>query len=384
MPAERLKAAVAMLVAAKKPLVIAGSALGNGGAAGPVMAAVAVNMLLDNVNTEGGLVELPFPATVVKGAAQYKSVMKKSVVDYMQAVASDRKPAPALLLVYAANPVYALPTDSGAKELVQKAGYSIAVASFMSETCAECDLVLPAALGMEAFDDVQTPYGSGKVTYAIARPVAKPYGNARPMGEFFLGLAKELGIKLGVKDMPDFLYKHAVALGAPFRTMIEEGSVFVASVASAAKPKCNSDAIAKAAQALCPEGDLQLAPVVVLGMGTATTGIPPFATKIITNDQLVGKYSVAQMNGATAKKLKVAEGEKIKLVANKQEITVRVAVFEGIMPDTVSLVAGLGHTAFDQFSQNKGSNVVTLTSISREPGTNLPVWGLAGVKAVKA
>jgi hypothetical protein len=167
--------------------------------------------------------------------------------------------------------------------------------------------------------------------------------------------------------------------------MLEEGKVHVAPVASNAKIVCNTGAITKAAEAVCPEGDLQLAPVVVLGMGTAQTGIPPFATKIITNHQLVGKLSVAQMNGATAKKLNVADGSKIKLTAaNKQEITAVVAVFEGIMPDTVSLVAGLGHTAFDQFSQNKGSNVVTLTSISREPGTNLPVWGLAGVKAVKA
>ena len=198
-------------------------------------------------------------------------------------------------------------------------------------------------------------------------------------------LLQELGIKLGVKDMPDLLYKHAYALGAPFRGMIEEGKVHVAPVKSNAKLVCNSAAIATAAEAVCPEGDLQLAPVVVLGMGTAQTGIPPFATKIITNHQLVGKLSAAQMNGATARKLKVAEGATIKLVAaNKQEVTARVAVFEGIMPDTVSLVAGLGHTAFDQFSQNKGSNVVTLTSISREPGTNLPVWGLAGVKAVKA
>ncbi|MBQ4325795.1 MAG: molybdopterin-dependent oxidoreductase [Mailhella sp.] len=384
-PVERLQAAARMLAAAQKPLVIAGSALGSGGSAGPVMAAVAVNMLLGSVNREGGLVELPFPAPVVKGAAQYKAVMKKSLVDYMQNVASERKKAPALLLVYAANPVYALPVDSGAKETVQKAGYSIAVASFLSETCAECDLILPAALGMEAFDDVQTPYGAGQITYAFARPVAKPFGSARPAGELFLALAQELGIKLGVKDMPDLLYKHAYALGAPFRGMIEEGKVHVAPVKSNAKLVCNSAAIATAAEAVCPEGDLQLAPVVVLGMGTAQTGIPPFATKIITNHQLVGKLSAAQMNGATAKKLKVAEGDKIKLVAaNKQEITARVVVFEGVMPDTVSLVAGLGHTAFDQFSQNKGSNVVTLTSISREPGTNLPVWGLAGVKAVKA
>ena len=384
-PAARLEAAAKMLAEAQKPLVIAGSALGNGGSAGPVMAAIAVNMLLGSVNREGGIVDLPLPTAVVKGAANYKRVMKKSLVDYTQAVAAGDKKAPALLIVYAANPVYALPADSGAAETVAKAGFSIAVASFMSETCAACDLVLPAALGMEAFDDVQTPYGSGSVTYAFARPVAKPFAKARPAGELFIALAQELGVKLGVKDMPDLLYKHSAALGAPFRAMMEEGKVHVAKVSSAAKLVYATEAIRKAAAAVCPEGELQLAPVVVLGMGTAQTGIPPFATKIITAHQLVGKLSVAQMNGATAAKLKVKEGDKIKLAAaNKKEITVRVAVFEGIMPDTVSLVAGLGHTAFDQFSQNKGSNVVTLTSISREPGTNLPVWGLAGVKAVKA
>jgi anaerobic selenocysteine-containing dehydrogenase len=374
-----------MLAAAQKPLVIAGSALGNGGAAGPVMAAIALNMLLGSVNREGGLVALPFPASVVKGAAKFQAVMKKSLVDYTQKVASDAKKAPALLLVYAANPVYALPADSGVKEAIAKAGFTVSVASFMSETCAASDLVLPAALGMEAFDDVQTPYGSGKITYAYARPVAKPFGNARSSGELFIALAQELGIKLGVKDMPDMLYQHAYALGAPFRGMIEEGKVHVTKSGMAARLSCNTEAIRKAAASVAPEGELQLAPVVVLGIGTAQTGIPPFATKIITAEQLKGKYSVAQMNGATAAKLKVNAGDKIKLVAgNNVEITVYVAVFEGILPDTVSLVAGLGHTAFDQFSQNKGSNVVALTSISREPGTNLPVWGLAGVKAVKA
>lgn len=91
------------------------------------------------------------------------------------------------------------------------------------------------------------------------------------------------------------------------------------------------------------------------------------------------------MNGATAAKLKVKPGDLIRLTAgNNKEITVVAAVFEGILPDTVSLVAGLGHTAFDQFSKGKGSNVVELTAVSREPGTDLPVWGLAGVKAARA
>ena len=120
-------------------------------------------------------------------------------------------------------------------------------------------------------------------------------------------------------------------------------------------------------------------------MGTPQTAIPPFATKVVTDYQLKGKYSVAQMNGATADKLKVKAGDLVKLVAgNNVEITVVAAIFEGILPDTVSLVAGLGHTAFDQFSKGKGSNVLALTSVCREPGTGLPVWGLAGVKAARA
>ena len=385
-PQERLEAAAKALVEAKKPLVIAGSALGSGGSAGSVMAAIALNMLLGSVNREGGLLDLPYPVSVVAHATDYRDTMRKRFVDYTQNVAAGKAKAPALFFVYAANPVYSLPADSGVKETIKKSGYSVAVASFMSETCEECDLVLPAALGMEAFDDVQTPYGSGRVTYALARPVAKPFADARSAGELFIALAQELKLELGVKDMPELLYKHAYALGAPFRAMMDEGAVHTARVTLPASPLFyNWEAIRAAASARGEEGDLQVAPVVVLAMGTPQTAIPPFATKVVTDYQLKGRYSVAQMNGATAAKLKVNAGDLVKLVAgNNVQITVVAAIFEGILPDTVSLVAGLGHTAFDEFSKGKGSNVLALTSVRREPGTGLPVWGLAGVKAARA
>lgn len=383
---DRLESAAKMLVQAKKPLVIAGSALGAGGASGPVMAAIAINMLLGSVNREGGMLDMPFPVSVVDHATDYRETIRKRFVDYTQSVASGKTKAPALLLVYAANPLYSLPADSGMKETLNKAGYSIAVASFMSETCEACDLVLPAALGMEAFDDVQTPYGSGRVSYALARPVAKPFAEARSAGELFIALAQELKLSLGVKDMPELLYKHAYALGAPFRAMMDEGLVHTAGFELPTSPLFyNWEAIRTAASAKGAEGDLQVAPVVVLAMGTAQTAIPPFATKVVTDYQLKGKFSVAQMNSATAAKLKVNAGDLVRLVAgNNVEITVVAAIFEGILPDTVSLVAGLGHTAFDQFSKGKGSNVLALTSVCREPGTGLPVWGLAGVKAARA
>ena len=119
-------------------------------------------------------------------------------------------------------------------------------------------------------------------------------------------------------------------------------------------------------------------------MGTAQTGIPPFATKIITEYQLAGHSSVAQMNAATADKLGVRKGARVTVGNGKVKVPALVDIFEGVLPDAVALSAGLGHTAFDEFSRNKGSNIMTLTSITREPGTGLPVWSSAGVSVDKA
>ena len=239
---------------------------------------------------------------------------------------------------------------------------------------------------MEAFDDVQTPYGSGRVTYALARPVAKPFADARSAGELFIALAQELKLDLGVKDMPELLYKHAYALGAPFRAMINEGVVHTAGVTLPASPLFyNWEAIQAAASARGAEGDLQVAPVTVLAMGTPQTAIPPFATKVVTDYQLKGKYSVAQMNGATAAKLKVRpETSSSWLPATMWKSPWLPPFLKASCPIPFLWLPVLAIPPSTSSARARASNVLALTSVCREPGTGLPVWGLAGVKAARA
>ena len=92
--------------------------------------------------------------------------------------------------------------------------------------------------------------------------------------------------------------------------------------------------------------------------------------------------SVAQINGATAAKLGVKSGDRLKLQNGAATVTVLVDVFEGVQTDAVALCAGLGHTAFDEFSRGKGINIMTLTGVTQEPGTGLSVWG--GAQLAKA
>ncbi len=382
---KRLADVTAALAQAAYPLVVVGSEWGAGGGAGPIMAGIAVNMLLGRVGKRGNLVDLPFPHPVLPGADEFRAVMNRDFVAYASAVAADKAKAPALLMVYDANPLYALPKNSGAAGLLENAGFKVALASFMSETCAACDLVLPAAMGLERFDDVYTPYGSGQVNYSVTRPVAKPYYQTRPAAELVLALEQELGTDPGVRDMPSLLDKKARALGGNVKLMLQKGEVLVRG-ANNGTPLLVYDAaaIASAAGLARPEAPVKVAPVTVLGMGTAQTGIPPFATRIITEYQLQGAHSVAQMNAATAAKLGVKKGDRLKLDAQGTAVTVLADVYEGVPSDTVALCTGLGHTAFDEFSRNKGANITTLAGVLLEPGTGLPVWDGVSVNAVRA
>jgi hypothetical protein len=65
-------------------------------------------------------------------------------------------------------------------------------------------------------------------------------------------------------------------------------------------------------------------------------------------------------------------------------IEARLHVFEGVISDTVAVCLGYGHTALDEFSRDKGANVMELLSASAEPGTGLTVWSQAGVDVTKA
>ena len=144
-PVARLEAAAKAVVEAERPLVIAGSALGSGGGAGPVMAAVAINMLLGSVNRKGGLLDLPFPRvrhppTPPTTAKPCASASWTTPRPWPQTRSGSRAPARVRR-----QSALRLPADSGIGATIKKAGFSVAVASFMSETCEACDLVLPAA-----------------------------------------------------------------------------------------------------------------------------------------------------------------------------------------------------------------------------------------------
>ena len=90
------------------------------------------------------------------------------------------------------------------------------------------------------------------------------------------------------------------------------------------------------------------------------------------------------MNGATARKIGVSKHDSVVLSNKSGRLTARVNIYEGITTDTVAVLMGFGHTAFDHFSKGKGENVMQLLTVGFEPGTGVSMWNMSGVNISKA
>lgn len=379
-PADQLKAVAKDLAEAKTPLVLAGSSFAQGSGTGPAMAGFALNLLLGGLNAEGGLKALADNGAVVSGGKSRNELYQNDLVAYFQA-----GKMPKAMLFYEANPVYALPDHNIVLENLQKIGFKVSFSTFMNETAEICDLVLPIPMGLERADDVYTPYGSGQVVYSLAVPVIdKPLVDARTGDEILSKAAAALGYKLGVKNLAEAVKAKAQSLGADLKKL-GKGEGFVSdetvSPSLSLKPQILSK-IAKAQTAAATD-KLMLAPQFKLNIGVPVTGIPPFNTKTITANELLGKDMFVTMNGATAAANGLTQGDLVEISNDSGSIKARVHVFEGIVPGAVGVLLGFGHSAMDEFSQNKGANAMKVISASAEPGTGISTWAQTGVNIAK-
>ena len=405
---EALAGVAKALAAAKAPLVVTGSPCGQGLGAAPVIAGMSLNILLGRVNKPGGVYALPELATVVPGAMTREAMLAGDLPAFLKGVADGKTPAPKALLVYDANPAYGLPETATMAKALEQIPYKVSFSSFLDETAAMCDLVLPNSLTHERYDDLATPYGSGFCVYSLTVPYQKPVHDTRTTGDVILTLARKMSVDLKfdnflqvlkekvatlAKASGGFVAKDVmpwqVAAGKP-APALAGGDLWKALTSGYAWTMVGQvqsnlgfapEVLAKAIKAgKAPEKAVVLAPYAQLRTGTPTTGIPCQDLTTVPDTELIGESTFVRLNSATAKALGVKKGATVKLSAGGASCEAKVHIFESVMTGVVSAPLGFGHSAFDVFSKGKGANYLSLLSVVEEPGTGLSTWAAADVK----
>jgi anaerobic selenocysteine-containing dehydrogenase len=371
------------LVRAGRPLVLTAAEAGQGLGAFELAAGMSLNMLLQRVNTVGGVRILPWAPKVVEAAADKKAMFANDLVAYLSTVADGGAEAPALLMVYGANPAYALPNLAKAQAAIDKAGFVVSFSSFMDETAAMADLIMPDSYAFERLDDAYSPYGSGQPNYTVAAPVIKPVFDTKPAGDVLLSVAAKAELDLGFESFEDVVKAKAEALGADFDAMVE-GAAWVSEEFPVQDLALWTTPLQELAVAAQDGKTLALAPVLRLKIGSSKIAIPPFNTNAIRFNEMLGNDMYVLINAATAKNLGLKKDDAVKLASSGGECKARVRIFEGVMNDTVVAPLGLGHTAWDAFSRGKGDNVYKLLAADTEAETGLSRFATVRVTVSKA
>jgi len=386
------------------------------------MAVHALNALAGNINRPGGVWALPAPDYIqwdevrpddvaakglqqgrIDGAGSESYPFARQLTNRLPAVLSGGGDGIEVLLVSEANPLYSLNDTQTVRKAVQKIPLVVSFSSFMDETAAFADLLLPNHVYLERYEDVPAPAGMPRPLIGLAKPVVPPQLDTRHSGDVLLALAKRMGGSLA-EALAWESYETCLkeTLGEQWDPLVQSGYLFdegfkpapwygafetpsgkfeFSPTALSAKSGGEGNPVPAYTPAAI-EGDagnfpLLLIPVEQMRLTSGYAGTPPFLMKTVPDTILQGKELLVEINPKSAAALGLSEGSRAMLATPHGEIAVRVHLFEGLLPGVVAMSRGLGHTAYDSYLADKGSNLHALIAPVEDPASGFDTaWGI--------
>lgn len=400
---------------ARRPLAICGR--GGGRTPGSLQYFLAVHMLnalMGNINRNGGMIAVPEPDYLSWPEVQMEEVasigIQQSRVDGAGAAelsyaryllnrlpeainTSDESPVQ-MLLVAEANPVFTMADTQSVIKAFEKIPLVVSFSSYMDETTAQADLILPNHTYLERYEDVPYARGFPQAILGLTRPVVDPLYDTRHVGDVIIQLAQELG-GAAAAAFPWKNYRHCLEdMVKEFATLLDRG--FLLSVEPATADTSDgfetesskfefSNRKIKSLPPYRPvsvAGDdsfyqLLLVPYDIMRLASGYVGSPPFLMKALEDTILKHGDVLVEVNPATARKLGLSNGQYATLSTPAGSGKVRVHLFDGIMPGVIAMPRGLGHTGDNRFLAGKGVNFNALHIVVQDPITGLDAaWGV--------
>ena len=381
-------------------LAVAGGATAAGtNAVASVVAVNALNYLAGNLNQPGGII-LNSEQTNSE-ASDSKQTGLRGVLDLVEAMqAGDVE----VLLVHDTNPAYALPSNVGFREAMENVPLVIALSSFMDETTAMADIVLPTNTYLESWgDDIPDP-GVGFPMASLSQPVVATLYDTLPAGDIVLALGRRIGGELPVsmhwasteefiKDRWRTEYdQHGT--GTPdhdfeafWRAALEAGvwGQPTAAADNQATPSSASTIAAIGNPVSEFAGDESDYPFVLHPYLTTTFldgrgANLPWLQEMPDPMTSVVYGSWAELNPVTADELGIREGDVLEIASPAGSVRVPALIFPAIRPGVVAIPIGQGHEAYGRYAHDRGVNPIHIVETLVDEQTGDLAWAATRVK----
>lgn len=401
---------------ASHPVAICGRGKGNTpGGLQEFLAVHTLNALVGNINKSGGIWAVPEPDYInwpdvemddiassgiqqarLDGAGHDEYPHARYLLTRLPEIINSSQNTPIQMLFIAdANPMFALADTQAVVNAFEKIPTVVSFSSFMDETTAKADLVLPQHVFLERYQDVAAARGFPKPVIGLVQPVIEPLYDTRHSGDVLIQIANEMGgtiadafawesydacLEETLEDKWDTLVEETYWTETDFEAAdwadafeTESAKFEFSNPEIAALPPYNP---------FKPKGDetrypLVLIPYDSMRLTSEYVGSPPFLVKAVEDTILSGNDVLIEVNPQTAKEFGLKAGKYANLNTPKGNARVKVQVFDGIMPGVIALPRGLGHTGYDKYLADKGVNVNALMAPLQDPASGCDAaWGI--------
>ena len=339
-----------------------------------------MNYLGGNIGKPGGLIFNPQP--VLPNLSRQRQASYSQMLGLIAAM-SDKKVD--TLLLHNTNPVFTLPPAAKFAEALSQVPFITSLSSFMDETTAMADLILPTHTYLEDWGDDSPEPGIGFPIASISQPVVKPVYETRSTGDIILGLAHQIGGELPavlpwtrtldyLKDSWKKIYQEK-SPGESITTDFEKfwQAALISGVWGEDKKRTvQTDYQADETQirdihVTQPEfaGAESDFPFVFLPYLTQTFNdgrganlpwlqeLPDPMTSIVYS-------SWVELNPVTARQMGIREGDVLEIQSPAGIVRAPAFIFQAIRPDVVAMPIGQGHTQYGRYAKDRGANPIQI------------------------
>jgi molybdopterin-containing oxidoreductase family iron-sulfur binding subunit len=268
----------------------------------------------------------------------------------------------ALLLVHGANPIHAL--GGVFAQAWEKVGYKISFSSYLDETAAGADLVLPDLHPLEQWNDSRPRAG----VYALQQPTMLPvFDGPKQTGDVLLQVAGQAGsYKSYLQEKWSALHRR-VGGGTPFEQWwgesLQHGGVYGDPPTRAIRLSPTA-AGSLASAGLVAEGTVAVVfphPVLHDGRGANK----PWLQELPDPVSKVTWHGWVEVHPETAAEWALASGDYLLIKSGFGAVTAPVWITPSVRPGVLALPTGQGHKAYGRYAQDRSFNAFDL--LSSEP-----------------
>lgn len=385
---------------AKAPLAFGGgSAAAHTNGLFNLRAIYSLNLLMGNVGKAGGVRLNPAP---VRGLPASEG--GASLQDWVRLAQRFANPGTApvqVVLVHGANPVYALPNSLDFPAAFGRAPFIVSFSSFMDETTAMADLILPDNHDLERWGSSIPQPGPGYQTITFRQPVVRPSLDTRATGDVLLGVAKELGAATG---LPWSSVKHAVQETAEDLMRLNRGSITAPNLDlfwhgvlqrggwwdTNTTGQVRLPAIGAAAPMEEPEWDgdeteyhFNLMPYVSNALGMGEGANSPWLQAAPDPITTASWQTWVEIGAETAQKMNIQTGDLVEVATPRRKVTLAAYVNPANPPETLAVPMGQGHWQYGRWAYNRGVNPMTLVGAIADKGEGGLAWAATRAKLTK-